>query len=519
MARSLYRRTTNRAWCFDFQLNGKKNTWTFNKSVSRQDAESFCVFFTDLENAKRLGKEPNSSACERLATLDPCYLKRLIELELIDASFGGACVPTLEEHAADFLEHYSANAEQTRKNYGQTFRRLFAFFGKTKKLSQITVADAKDYRAYLLREGRVIKGRNVSTGLSVATVNKDIKRCGTIFRRAIDKRQLRANVFDRVQKGASINPANNEYFSKAQIFAVMKALRPKDAEFRLAVALARFAGLRVPSEIRELRFEDFDFEGGRFAIAEKTKTGARNVPIFSTVRQELQFYIQETGLSTGYVFPRLRRYKSSLAAPLNKILTKTLGLDELPCPFDNMRASCITDVTSAGGFSPKVLNAWFGNNEDTRKKHYEQVRPLDWTLASSFDFEPFPENRTAFWTAFPPTGSPANVDPFGEFLSALSGQIAQKMETAGDLALSYVDGVEKLLGGLNDVITTICVDPKAFESLCREDIEVMKKVGEAYKLFADLNRISDEQIERICSKVPPRGRAPASGRSRNVATR
>ena len=508
MARSLYRRTKNRAWCFDFQLNGKKNTWTFNKSVSRQDAESFRVFFTDLENAKRLGKEPNSSACERLATLDPRYLKRLIDLELIDESFGTACVPTLEEHAADFLEHYSGNPEQTRKNYGQTFRRLFAFFGKTKRLSQITVADAKDYRAHLLREGRVRKGENVPSGLSVATVNKDIKRCGTIFRRAIDKRQLRANVFDHVQKGASINPENNEYFSKAQILAVMKALRPQDAEFRLAVAFARFAGLRVPSEIRNLRFEDFDFEGGRFAIAEKTKTGARRVPIFPIVLQELQLYIKETGLSSGYIFPRLRRYKSSLAAPLNKILTKTLGLDQLPRPFDNMRASCTTDITSAGGFSPKVLNAWFGNNEDTRKKHYEQVRPLDWTLASSFDFEPISEKRTAFCTAFSPTGAPLSSDLFGDFLSALSGQIAEKMETAGDFALSYVDGVEKLLGGLNDVITTICVDPQAFESMCREDVEVMKKVGEAYKLVADLNRVSNEQIDRICSKIPPRGIEP-----------
>lgn len=64
-------------------------------------------------------------------------------------------------------------------------------------------------------------------------------------------------------------------------------------QFRLIVALARWGGLRVPSEVMALRWSDIDLPGSRM-IVRSSKTehhehgGVRIVPIFPEVRKYLE---------------------------------------------------------------------------------------------------------------------------------------------------------------------------------------------------------------------------------------
>jgi integrase len=59
-----------------------------------------------------------------------------------------------------------------------------------------------------------------------------------------------------------IEPANTS--SRAEIDAAMETT--PDVEWRLIIALSRYAGLRIPSELLSLRWNDVDLPGGRMTI-------------------------------------------------------------------------------------------------------------------------------------------------------------------------------------------------------------------------------------------------------------
>ena len=56
-----------------------------------------------------------------------------------------------------------------------------------------------------------------------------------------------------------------------------------DADWRVIFALARFGGLRCPSEVLNLKWTDVDWAEGRLRI-DSTKTGLRFCPLFPELR-------------------------------------------------------------------------------------------------------------------------------------------------------------------------------------------------------------------------------------------
>jgi hypothetical protein len=145
----------------------------------------------------------------------------------------------------------------------------------------------------------------------------------------------------------------------------------RDDYDRLLLALARFCGLRISSEVKGLRF--CDFTDTEIRIHQDTKTGARTVPLFAEVRG---IYDRVVNLRkvTGHfspgelVFAELRNYRQRIVRAI-----RSSGVEQWTKLFINLRSSCITDMVERR-YSEKMLDAMFGNSAAVRSRHYIQFR-------------------------------------------------------------------------------------------------------------------------------------------------
>lgn len=207
------------------------------------------------------------------------------------------------------------------------------------------------------------------------TLTSLLKAVGNVFRLAVEKEWIQKNPFKGLVERHEHNEETEFYVTREMIGATMR-FATTDAQ-RFALILGRFAGLRIPSEIRFMRFGDFKED--TFTVHEDTKTGKRVVPFFHELREP--FHKLRYGKRDGdFVFPRSLVNPGYLGHRFRlKISEANIDLCGLgpgvPWPrfFVNLRSSCITDYSNLG-YSEKTLNAIFGNSEQVRKKHYIQMR-------------------------------------------------------------------------------------------------------------------------------------------------
>lgn len=86
-----------------------------------------------------------------------------------------------------------------------------------------------------------------------------------------------------IKNGSDVNRARMEFISRETIEKVIA--KAADPEWKALIALARYGGLRVPSEPLALRWADIDFEAGRMIVtspktSQHKDKGQRVVPLF-----------------------------------------------------------------------------------------------------------------------------------------------------------------------------------------------------------------------------------------------
>ncbi len=142
-----------------------------------------------------------------------------------------------------------------------------------------------------------------------------------------------------------------------------------------AVRLARFGGLRVPSEVRRLRWGEIDWQHGRFTVASpKTEHhdghDARIVPLFAELRPYLLDAFEEAEPGAEYCITRYRDPAANLRTQLKRIITRA-GIKPWPKLWQNLRSTRETELVEH--FPAHVVTAWLGNSEQVAARHYLQV--------------------------------------------------------------------------------------------------------------------------------------------------
>jgi len=157
-----------------------------------------------------------------------------------------------------------------------------------------------------------------------------------------------------------------------------------DDEWRLIFALARYGGLRVPSELVGLKWGDIDWEAGRFTVTcIKTKhhegRELRLVPIFPELRPYLEAWRNQAPEDSKWVISRSRSGKANLRTQMLRIL-KRAKIVYWPKLFQNLRSSRETELMAI--YPAHVVCAWLGNTPKVAMKHYLQVTDEDYRKAS-----------------------------------------------------------------------------------------------------------------------------------------
>ncbi len=135
------------------------------------------------------------------------------------------------------------------------------------------------------------------------------------FRVAVRRRIIRDNPFEGIKTTAPANPDRMAFVTRGDIQKVLDAC--PDAEWRLIFALARYGGLRTPSETLGLRWGDIDWANNRITVhSPKTEHHAgkdqRIIPLFPELLPHLQESFDHAVEGAEFVITRYRDAKQNL---------------------------------------------------------------------------------------------------------------------------------------------------------------------------------------------------------------
>jgi len=209
----------------------------------------------------------------------------------------------------------------TSLGYEATRKAMLSFFGERCLVGRIRPLDCEEWRTSLK-----------AAGLAEATISKRIKLGRQFFKKGITWKMLMENPFAGVKAGSQMNRARQRFISLADSLKVLDAC--PDVEWQVIFALARFGGLRCPSEVLSLRWSDVDWSGEQFRVkCSKTERHSgheeRWTPIFCELKPYLlkAFHAAEEGAE--FVVTRYRDGGVNLRTQFKRIIVKA-GL--LPWP-------------------------------------------------------------------------------------------------------------------------------------------------------------------------------------------
>lgn len=378
MAEHKYDAKTKKAIKQFVDPNGVRRTIRLS-NISKTKAGTFYAHLDNLVEARRLGEKIPGDTLNFLKNLNDRLHKKLVKFGLLERRDDPAEECATTEQAVllgEFLDDYIAKRTDvkpaTRTFYGHSRRNLVEFFGDMKPVTEITEGDADDFRRYLLGELP-----------SEASVNR---RCGmakTFFRTAVRHRLIASNPFQDLDASIKGNASKQRFIDRATIDRIIEFA--PDAEWRLLIALARYGGLRIPSEALSLRWCDIDWEKQRIRVtAPKTEhhenRGTRDIPIFPELVKPLQEAWDQAEEGDEFVISRHRPQSVINAAgnwhgvnfrtQFTKIIRRA-GFEPWPRIWQNLRSSRETELASDHPLH--VVCAWIGNTERIAARHYLQV--------------------------------------------------------------------------------------------------------------------------------------------------
>ncbi len=355
-----------------------KRTSIYVGKLRMRDTETIANKIEALLSAKssRRPMEPDLAAW--VADVPDWLAEKLADKQLVAPRVKVETEATL---LGGFIDAYLASRTdikpRTRINFMQVRRDLIARFGEGKPLRDVTPGDADEWRRWLLSREKNQLGEN--------TIRRHCGRAKQLFRAALRKRLIAENPFADM-KGCSVqaNKAREFFISRNLAEKVLTAC--PDNEWRLIFALARFGGLRTPSETLLLRWGDIDWEGGRMTVTSpKTEhhdgKGTRVVPLFPELRPYLETAFDQAAPGSEFVIARRRDGNVNWRTQLERIIGKA-GLTPWPKLFQNLRSTRETEL--ADRFPLHAVTAWLGNSQAIAAKHYLQVTDSHFEEATRF---------------------------------------------------------------------------------------------------------------------------------------
>ena len=373
----------------------KKKTIYLGK-IPKKTAELILIRVEDLIVAKISHSQLPTETASWVGSIGDELRNKLFKYGLVDKSTSNGAV-NLEELVEQFVK-YQVVKPATLAVYKQATASLLNHFGTKTLISSIDVRAADLWRKSVEK-----------SGLAEATVAKRIHTVKSIFSKAVMWKMIRMNPFTHLKPGSQQNRSRIHYVSREIIEQVMNAC--SDAESKAIIGLARFAGLRCPSEIFPLKWKHIDFVAGTINVTspKTAKSGhdMRIVPIDSDLMKLLKDLCP--GSSEDSVISKIASASQNLRGMLLDAIQRA---DVKPWTrvFQNLRTSCEMDWNDKIG-NPFVVSEWMGHSVTIAANHYNKVRPSHLSIISGIGLE-----TTQITTQQPPAQPSKDVQTTAEIV-------------------------------------------------------------------------------------------------------
>jgi len=347
--------------------------------VSQRSAEGFKYRVEQLLEALLLKRPMEADLAEWVTDLDTRIAKKLARVGLIpkpEAKAAATLGPFIKEYVQGRVDVKPATKEVWR----QGEMGLLEFFGVDKPMAGITPGDADNYKLHL-----------IGKKLAPMTVRKRLQFATMIFRAAMRRRLMPESPFTGVSVKASM-PDRSRFITQEETTRILEAC--PNLDWRLIACLSRFGGMRCPSEVLSLRWQDIDWAAAKATITSpKTEhhpgKDSRIIPLFPELQTILEEAFEVAHEGAVYVVDEKYRRASmgkagwrncNLRTTFEKIVRRA-GLTPWPRLFHNLRASRQTEL--AERFPSHVVCDWLGNSEDIARKHYYQTTEAHFAQATA----------------------------------------------------------------------------------------------------------------------------------------
>ncbi len=345
--------------------NGKR-TSTRLHDITEADAQAVCDRMNRLLSFRKSGLPFDADMMAWIDGLVSSTRKKLERIGLLAVS-KQKTIPTVGEWFTTYLAKRKTIKPRTRRNYRLAIDSFLNFVDEQKLLTEITAGDAGDFREHLL-----------DLGLANSTLCKQCSRIKHIFAFAIKHELITHNPFGDIPTKGKADSSRQAFISHETIEAVLAACT--DQDFRLVFALARYAGIRVPSELG-IRWDEIDWDAMTFIVhSPKTEhhpgKASRVVPIFPELYPHLKAAYDLQQPDSEFAVGLWPCDSSNLRQKAMRII-HAAGVEVWPKLFVNLRSSRASELVNSQGFSEFTVSKWLGNSTAILSEHYLQEMQTD----------------------------------------------------------------------------------------------------------------------------------------------
>ncbi len=235
---SIINRPEGHRWIQFVDAEGKRQTVRLGKTPAKA-AATVCGRVEQLLSAKMTGTTMDRDLAGWLASIDGTLQNKLAAVGLCDARESAVLGPFIK----GYIQSRTDVKPATKEVWRQGEMGLVEFFGANKPLGDVTPGDADRYKLHL-----------IGKKLASMTVRKRLQFATMIFRAGLRRRLIAESPFADVSIKASM--PNRERFISVEETAKLLEACPNH-HWRAIVALARYGGLRCPSEVLSLRWQGY----------------------------------------------------------------------------------------------------------------------------------------------------------------------------------------------------------------------------------------------------------------------
>ena len=347
----------------------RKSVTLTGSAHNKKQGEAICLRVETLAAAFHSHQPIDTETAKWLASIGDKLHNALAKIGLVEPRTKDAKPveqpPTLGKLAETFLAAKGKLEASSVVRLEHELEKLKSKYGADRTLSSFTTGCAVEYEGWLAKQG-----------LSESSQRTSARYAKQAFQFAVDKQWIEKNPFQKL-KASSLPAQRTHYVDPAQAVSILEGIAKHFKEdeslsiqWQVLFGLARYAGLRVPSESHKIEWAHVDWDSKALIVpCKKTRRYAetRPVPIIPELMPLLRAaHAMANGSETIITLSR-----HNLGRTFPAIL-ESAGFTVWDDLYQTLRRSCETHLVSMG-YETHAVAQWLGHSERVSKDHYLMV--------------------------------------------------------------------------------------------------------------------------------------------------